>query len=293
VAHEFSTPVGRNFHGEISVASIGDVDLAAFQCDEARVVRSQRCLRGANDDDVLLCRQISGSVTVHQDGRDAASHPGDMYIVDPRRPFALGVVSKTHALVFKIPRSELQARLGEITSFTASPITRSRSVAALASDFLKMIAMQADGIDQPTGGKVAQQALDLLALAFEPQAGAARLASTRTTTLLRLKAIIEERIYDAGFKPAIAAAAAGISMRYANALLAKEETSLERFIMLRRLHHCRQALENRAQVSQTVGEIAYSCGFSDLSHFTRRFKALFGCAPGEFRRHLTATSKDT
>ena len=44
VAHEFSTPIGRNYRGEISAASLGNLDLAALQSDEARVVRSQRCL---------------------------------------------------------------------------------------------------------------------------------------------------------------------------------------------------------------------------------------------------------
>ena len=33
-----------------------------------------------------------------------------------------------------------------------------------------------------------------------------------------------------------------------------------------------------------IGDIAYSWGFSDLSHFGRRFKAEFGCSPGDYRR---------
>jgi AraC-like DNA-binding protein len=61
------------------------------------------------------------------------------------------------------------------------------------------------------------------------------------------------------------AAASGISVRYANALLAQENTSLERFIMFRRLQHCRQAIEDPSQLGRTVGDIAYSCGFADLS----------------------------
>jgi AraC family transcriptional regulator, positive regulator of tynA and feaB len=56
--------------------------------------------------------------------------------------------------------------------------------------------------------------------------------------------------------------------------------------MLRRLQHCRQALEDPSQLGRTVGDIAYSCGFSDLSHFTRRYKAQFGRSPGESRPGL-------
>jgi AraC-binding-like domain len=121
VAHEFNTRVGRNFNGEISVASLGSVNIAAFECDECLVERTQRCLKGANDDDVLLCRQVLGSISVRQDGRDVATAPGDVYLLDPRRPFALNVGANGRSLVFKVPRWEVQARLGEIASYTAKP----------------------------------------------------------------------------------------------------------------------------------------------------------------------------
>jgi AraC family transcriptional regulator, positive regulator of tynA and feaB len=289
VAHDFSTRVGRGFHGEIGVASLGSVDLASFECDECLVERTQQRLAGANDDDVLLCRQVVGHIRVYQDGRDAATAPGDVYLLDPRRPFALAVGPGNRSVAFKVPRWEVQARLGEIASYTATMLPQAAAVTALASEFLGMIAVRADAIDPAMGPKVAQQALDLVALAFETGVGApVQLSSTRTTTLLRLKSIIETRLRDPALKPADVAAAAGISIRYANALLAHDGTSLERFIMLRRLQHCRQALEDPLQLGRTAGDIAYSHGFSDLSHFTRRYKAQFGCSPGESRPELRA-----
>jgi len=100
---------------------------------------------------------------------------------------------------------------------------------------------------------------------------------------LRLKAVIEARLHDPEFRPRDAAAAAGISVRYANALLAQEDTSLERFIVMRRLQRCKTVLEDPYQVLRPVSDIAYGAGFSDVSHFTRRFKAQYGCSPTEHR----------
>ena len=77
-------------------------------------------------------------MTVHQDGRDVVARPGDVYILDPRRPFTIGIASKTDAIVFKIPRAELQARLGEIGSYTATPLARAEPITALASEFIRM-----------------------------------------------------------------------------------------------------------------------------------------------------------
>ena len=146
-----------------------------------------------------------------------------------------------------------------------------------------MVAERASEMDHTTGLKVAAQALDLVALAFGPVREGAQLSSTRATTLVRLKATIESRLQDPTLKPTLAAAATGISVRYANALLASEGTSLERYITSRRLQRCHQLLQSPAHLSRTVSDIAYGLGFADLSHFTRRFREEFGCSPGELR----------
>jgi AraC-like DNA-binding protein len=101
---------------------------------------------------------------------------------------------------------------------------------------------------------------------------------------LRLKAGIEVRLSDPNLRPAEAAAAAGISVRYANALLGQEGLSIERYIVHRRLQRCRDAIEDPSQAHRKIGDIAFGWGFSDLSHFTRRFRDTFGMTPGDCRR---------
>jgi AraC-like DNA-binding protein len=39
-----------------------------------------------------------------------------------------------------------------------------------------------------------------------------------------------------------------------------------------------------------IGGIAFDWGFSDLSHFGRRFRAAYGMTPGEYRRHARETT---
>ena len=66
------------------------------------------------------------------------------------------------------------------------------------------------------GREVAAQplAFDLVALAFgKARGGVTQLSSTRNTTLMRLKAIIETRLHEPDLKRAIVAEAAGISVR--------------------------------------------------------------------------------
>jgi AraC-like DNA-binding protein len=85
--------------------------------------------------------------------------------------------------------------------------------------------------------------------------------------------------------------AAGVSVRYANALLALEDTSLRRLIQTRRLKRCQKALEDPLQSRRTVSEIAYSWGFSDMTHFGRVFKKAHGVLPSEYLRRSKQTGE--
>jgi AraC family transcriptional regulator, positive regulator of tynA and feaB len=291
VGHDCDPRVESAFQGRIRTGTLGTLALTIIESDACTVRRTKRYIEQASDDDLLLSLQLAGNLVLHQDGRDAITKPQDVFLLDPRRPFSVDVDGPVRTLIVKLPRWELQSRLGDVRTLTARPISQAAPLGALAGGFLAMLPERVDAFDEATGSKVAQQVIDLVALTLgqELQDGRGTISTSRMTTLLRLKNIIEGRLIDPDLRPAQAAAAAGISVRYANALLGHEGTSLERFIMLRRLLHCRRLLEDSAQAFRTVSDIAYSYGFSDMSHFTRRFKAQFGCSPSACRQQaLTA-----
>ncbi len=76
---------------------------------------------------------------------------------------------------------------------------------------------------------------------------------------------------DPALNPETAAAAAGISVRYANALLAEDGLSLERLIVR---DASSAAVRHGRRHTSAPHDQRYRLrwGFSDLSHFTRRFK---------------------
>jgi len=96
--------------------------------------------------------------------------------------------------------------------------------------------------------------------------------------------VIEANLRNPLLKPATIAEEAGISVRYANDLLSQEGISVERYVLHRRLQRCRAALEDPMQAHRRIGEIAYSWGFSDLSHFARRFRDAYAMSPSDYRR---------
>lgn len=285
VEHEFQTDHASTFSGSVQIAALPGLGLATFDAAPARIRRSERSAARSDNGDLLVSMQRTGETRVSQDGRDVIVRGRGMFLVDSQRPFEVDLRTFCSSVVVRVPRAKLEARIGNVSDLTARPITPSSGIGAVAMGFLELLPAEAERIDDVAGLKVAEQMLDLLALTFTAAENrGATLSSPRATALTRLKATVERLLIEPGLKPERVAAETGISVRYANALLAEEHTSIERYVAERRLDRCRLALEDATQSHRAISEIAFNWGFSDLSHFGRRFKARYGLTPTEYRR---------
>lgn len=229
--------------------------------------------------------QIAGSIRIQQDGRDCRSAEGDLLLFDAQRPFTLTIEEPISLLLVRAPARSMERRTGPTIALTALPVRTPDKLGRLATGFLELMR---DAL--PVGGhavetKIAGHALDLSALALSTAAARTQraLSSPRETALASLRTAIDRNLADPNLSPAIVAADAGISVRYANQLLAEQGTSIVRLVQLRRIEMCRQVLADPAHAHRAITEIALSWGFSDLSHFGRRFREVVGVSPREYR----------
>ena len=130
------------------------------------------------------------------------------------------------------------------------------------------------------------QTIDLIAMSLAKmiQSDTPRISSARGLVLLKVRAAIETRLSDPALDGEAVAAAAGVSVRYANSVLGEEGTSIARYIQERRLARCRRALEDPQQAHRSLSEIAYGWGFSDMTHFGRSFRKAYGMLPSVYRK---------
>ena len=106
--------------------------------------------------------------------------------------------------------------------------------------------------------------------------------------LRRLTRTIVEQSSDPAIDPAGIAAAHGISRRYLHLVLAQGGTSFGAVLIESRLNRAKALLEDRRFARISIADIAWRSGFSNPSHFARRFRQRFGIAPGVLRKTLHA-----
>ncbi len=230
VRHEFRSLDRSSFRGNIHAGLLDSLGVSLFECDACGVDRAARDVARADSDDILLCLQLSGKGHFNQEGRQTTNEGGSFLLIDTRRPFSIVFPQRIRSITFKIARQGLEARLGNITGLTARAIASVGSVAGLAAGFLSMLPACLDAVEGAAAAKLAEQALDMVALAVSAELGraGANISSVRSTALFRLKSVIEANLREPSLRPAAAARAAGISVRYANALLSQEGSSVER-----------------------------------------------------------------
>ena len=273
-----------NFEGDLRYLRVPGMSLSIFRCNGMRAWRTERQANLLSDF-VHVLMPLTGNAKLRQDGREAQLGPGDICLVDVGKPSTFIQPPQSRCLVVELPRREAEARLGQINRWTARRIDGLQGAGALVSAFGRLLPDQVSYLSSNAQAEIARQFLDLCALAVKEVEGTAfSHSSARLASLLRLKSVVDANLTNCNVTCEELAAAAGISVRYANQLLDAEQTSLQKLLFSRRIDKCQQALADPAQAHRQISDIAYSWGFGDVSHFGRLFKAMTGMTPRDYKK---------
>ncbi|PAY09628.1 AraC family transcriptional regulator [Bradyrhizobium sp. UFLA03-84] len=285
VGHSSTPECRQTFNAELRSGMLAGTGLVLFENSAMDVARTAKHVAQAQSDDLFICHQTAGLLTLEQDGRQLILGVGDVTLVDPNLPYAAKFSAASELLVVKVARGALEARVGRIRDLTAIALRPSNPENRWTSSFLAMLPSISDRLTFTAQEIASNQIVDLVAMSLLGTYGSARSRiSSWALSLLRVRSAIEARLSDPKLNAATVAEAAGVSVRHANDLLAKECTSIMRLVLAMRLQRCRQALEDPLQNHRTVSEIARGWGFSDMTHFGRSFKAMYGMLPRDFRK---------
>ena len=219
-------------------------------------------------------------LNVAQYGRQTQLQPGECALIYCDDPAVLDFRTEIDTWSVQIPVPLLDAYGSALRDAAARNLCRESSLGHSLSTLIEAMPANPIRADQGMARRLSASMIDLLNLAAAEATGSQ--AGTRDTTRVTSRdvlALIERYFAEPRLSPAHAASVLGISERQLHALLAKEGQSFMRYLKRRRLEEAYQRLKHSHGDGQSVTEVAFACGFSDLSTFNRAFKQAFGASP--------------
>ena len=280
----------KDFKGKIRGTEFDKIRVSEVSADPQDVIRSRKQIAKSTESEFLLSLQLEDVGFVNQDGRIAELHPGDFALYDSTKPYRLHFDRPFRQIVLQIPYDYLAEQFVKPEIITARRVSAQTAVGALASQFIQSVAGRLDVLSIQERGVVNQHIIELIALAMGSKSSLRELdgqSIARTAMLERLKQYIEINIRHPQLSPALIAAHHHISERYQRMLFASTGTTVSRYILEQRLALCREALENKSLRDYSITQIAFSYGFNDAAHFSRKFKERYGISPKECRDGFT------
>lgn len=281
---EAPDPAG-GFQGRIEGGELATLALSRVTSTPQRVRRTPSKIAAATEDFFLVSIQTTGAGAVVQDGRVAHLQPGDFALYDSTRPYDLVFEGAFQQYVLTLPRAVLSDRLRDSGALTARTVCGTRGAGHLVISMIASLARDIDTLEPGSVAAVAESVENILVAGLSSLTPAAAPEVSSLTAFHRdqIKAYVAAHLRDPGLSVQRIAGHLRISPSTVHRAFADEPVSLNAWIWARRLEGARRDLCDPALARRSISEIAFSWGFSDAAHFSRAFRARYGCSARELR----------
>jgi AraC-like DNA-binding protein len=264
----------------------GVPDVTDLHCDAQVARRSQQEIEAGRADVWFVCLHEAGRVRFEQAGRAEHLGAGDILLLDPDIPFAMGAECAFGLRLWRVPRRRIEPDLTgraepQRMMRLAHGLGESRLIRTwLATLVQSSASLSADNLELAYG---ALCALVTQVVARTAEMPADRRQARREAQLQRVLRHIELCAGDFELTTAKLARDLALSPRTLHQLFGESDTSLHEHLTRVRLRRAYGLLRDPARSSLSTIEIGLASGFGDASTFYRRFKAHYGVTPGALR----------
>jgi AraC-like DNA-binding protein len=284
-------PAGdRSFEAKFSTMALPGLQLVDGTSSPVRISRRGVYLADGNDD-ILLCYNRSGSVTVTSGGREQDLREGEAVVLSGGEEAAFHRKSVGQSYTMRVPRPLFESSVISVGDVVMRPIPVDRGALRLLSSYTGWLFKAAGaGIDQALMNLSVRHVHDLLALAVGPSPDFADTARTRGLRAVRLKLAkshVVANSHNRELSVVSLAASLNVTPRYLQRLFEADGTTFSDYLLGQRLARAHRLLCEPGADHRAISTIAYDVGFGDLSYFNRRFRRQYGLTPREVRGDRT------
>ncbi|WP_080741455.1 MULTISPECIES: helix-turn-helix domain-containing protein [Burkholderia] len=271
--------------GSIAVAQLATLCLTKVTSSAQRVHRTPSKIAQSGEDYFLISIQTRGNGVVVQDGREASLMPGDFTMYDSTRPYTLAFDGDFQQYVLMLPGRLLRTEFPCAEQLTANTVSGERGAGHLMLNMIHTLAGSIDTLAPESAGAIADSVRQILiaGLSTLPAAKQAPMSQLRLFNLERIRSCVRDRLREPGLTISSIAAELKVSPSTLHRTWGTETCSLGDWIWTQRLDAAYRDIRDPGLVGRSISEIAFSWGFNDAAHFSRAFRARFGCTPRELR----------
>lgn len=271
-------------HGSIRSGDWEQLRISEIRCSPQQVIRMRKGADNHPDNLILLSVVNTGKTSVAQAGHQTTLSQGEFGLYDTRFPYQLHLDGESSQHVVQIPANHLWQRLGKTDRLLACGFGKQHPLMPFLQMLLNNLMALPDDIPQKYASMLYDQFLSLVSSIISDQCmiGHDRSGSWHGL-LFQIKIMIGSRLAEHNLSAVAVAESFKISPRYLARLFQKDETSFGKYLLSQRLAKSADALQSPLNTKTAVSDIAWRSGFSDMSYFSREFRAKFGCSPTDYR----------
>ncbi len=249
-----------------------------------RIIRGPGHVRMGAPEKLAVFVQTRGRDLLAVDGVHSISDPGQLGMLDTTRPYACRQTGDSKHKALLIDSHQLGLPMDVIRS-AAPSLGASPLYELVQAHFVRLGEQQLD-LPPAAAAMLGRATVQLVRALIATAADDIRQHEALHATLfLRITMYIDAHLHDRELNVDRIAAAHNISSRQLYNLWTRAGYDLppSQWIIQRRLERARNQLTDLDPQLTSVAAIAHGCGFSNMSHFSRRFRAAYGRSPAEWR----------
>lgn len=255
-----------------------------FTSEVQKAWRTSEAICRSRDSRFDLLYVRNGTFAFEHYGQNFTVRPNECVLIDSTSPYSFECSARAESTSLQIPQKWLRSFLAVPEDGVAKVITEHTPWGKALNSTLSALTPESLAELTLPGQMISEQIATLLTLAIGPTR--VPVTSRQRKLLPQVRQVLRDHAYNELLTPAKAAKACAISKRHLHALFAAAGSTFSKELMTIRLDRGLRMLADPSFANTSVAEIAQRCGFSDSSHFARRFHQKYGVAPRAYRQSL-------
>ena len=271
------------FEGDLNVWATDRFALSKMICSRVRLSRTPETVTRSRIDHFAIYLLLSGRVAGLAGPTEIDAEPGDVFFIDLAQPINLQTSIRggtTEDIVLWIPRQRVLASVSDEHVLHGLGLKGTSPAGALLGAGLRSLAAQADHMSLQEMDALANGMVELAASAIAPILAAAAPSGVAVplASFITIRRYIDRNLASPKLGPGMIAKNFGLS-RASLYRLFEPIGGIAGYIRKRRLEKAFQEIATPEFANQRIGQIANRLGFTNISAFSRLFKASFGMTP--------------